>query len=475
MFSIYTTCIIFISMISIILAGEKTIISSSENQKAVDITVYNDNFALVRDLREIDLDNGDGELRFQDVASYIMPATVFVKSISDPDKFTVKEQNYEYDLIDENKLLDKYVGKTIKIIDYNIFTDKKEIINAELLSNNNGQIFKIGNEIFIGHPGIRVLPQIPENLIARPTLMWLYSNSSKKPHEIEVSYLTDNISWKADYIFMLGKDDSHADLSGWVTMDNKSGATYKDAGLKLVAGEVNRIREYARKSYRTMMTKMEDAEPEAGGMFLEKPFFEYHLYTLPKKTTIKNNQSKQICLLHAPGVKTLKEFIVSTIGNPFTYRGSLKKNKVPVDVYMVFVNSKESGLGMPTPAGIVRVYKKDTDETQIFIGEDRIEHTPKDEEIKLKIGQAFDIVAERIQSNYERISSKLHESEWEITLRNRKEKTVKIGIIEKLQGDWKIIEKSHPYKRIDAFTVRFDVDIPSGKEVRVKYKVKVKL
>ncbi|MCR4343949.1 MAG: hypothetical protein NUV44_04210, partial [Candidatus Scalindua sp.] len=191
--------------------------STVDDQIGVEVTVYNNNIGLIKDTRKVILHSGEGELRFMGVASQIMPVTVHVKSLNYPKDFSIVEQNYEYDLINAEKLLDKYVGKKIKIIVWNEYQDRKETVDAVLLSNNNGQIYKINNEIFIDHPGIKVLPEIPEDLIAKPTLIWLYDNKAIKEHNLEVSYLTNNISWKADYVVVLNKEDTSANISGWVT------------------------------------------------------------------------------------------------------------------------------------------------------------------------------------------------------------------------------------------------------------------
>ncbi len=445
--------------------------STAEDQTGVEITVYNSNLGLVKETRRVEIPSGQGELRFMDVASRINPVTVHVKSVNSPELFAVIEQNYEYDLMNEKKLLDKYVGKKIKIIDWNRYQDRKDTVEAELLSNNQGQVYRIGSEIYLGHPGVKVLPELPENLIAKPTLTWLYRNGSKRPHNLEVSYLTDGVSWKADYVLVLNEDDTSTDVSGWVTIDNKSGATYRDATLQLVAGKIHRAerrsldRAYGMKS----MVMKEAAEPQ----FKEKAFYEYHIYDLQRKTTIKDRQTKQISLFEAAGVGVNKEFLVHGTRAYFTSRARGEKTKNPVSVYIKFKNSKDNNLGMPLPEGVMRLYKKDEKGSQQFIGEDRIEHTPGNEEVKLKTGEAFDIVVERRQKDFKKLSTKLYESEWEITLRNRKKEDIVVGVIEPFFGNWQLIESSHPYKKVDAFTVRFDVTIPKDKEVKMTYRIRV--
>jgi len=446
-------------------------ISDMKGQIGVQITVYNNNLGLIKDTRKVFLPLGQGELRFMDVASHIMPVTVHAKSLNYAEAFTILEQNYEYDLMNADKLLDKYVGKKIKLLDFNKIQDRKEVVEAILLSNNKGQIYKIHDEIYLGHPGYKVLPKIPENLIAKPTLTWLFQNNSKEAHQLEVSYLTNNISWRADYVLLLNQDDTSSDLTGWVTLDNKSGATYKDARLKLVAGEVHRVEErFDQKVY-----AMKEMARAKAPQFKEKAFFEYHIYDLQRKTTIKNKQTKQVSLLEADQVKVQKELLVYGITSYFTRKYQEKMLRQPVNVYIKFINAKENNLGMPLPAGIIRLYKEDDEESLQFIGEDKIEHTPKDEEITLKIGEAFDVVAERTQTDYQRISTRLYESEWEIILKNHKEKQVKVGVVEPLFGNWKIVSNSHPYKKIDAFTIRFDVTIPRDGDQKIRYRVRVGL
>jgi hypothetical protein len=444
--------------------------STSSDQVGVEVTVYNRNLGLVKDTRKIAISKGEGELRFMDVAAHIMPQTVHVKSLTDPGSFGVLEQNYEYDLINPKKLLDKYVGKKIKIIDVNKFQDRKEVLDATLLSNNQGQVFRINGEIYLGHSGYKVLPELPKNLIAKPTLTWLYDNGLDKPHEIEVSYLTKNINWRADYVVVLNKDDSRADLSGWVTLDNKSGASYKNAQLKLVAGEVHVAESTIPDQLHSKVAAPMARERKA---FKEQAFFEYHLYNLQRKTTIKDKQTKQVRLFEASGAKTDKELLVYGIKSYFTRQYRERNPKQPVNVYIKFKNSEDNKLGMPLPAGIMRLYKQDQDGSQQFIGEDRIQHTPKDEEVRLKIGEAFDVVAERRQTDYKRLSTRLHESEWEISLRNHKDKEVTVGIVEPLYGNWKVVDNTHEFTKKDAFTIQFDVKIPKEGEVKVKYRIRV--
>ena len=445
--------------------------STADDQTGMEVTVYNSNIGLIKDTRNIVLPKGQGELRFMDVAASIKPVTVLVKAANAPETFSILEQNYEYDLMNASKLLDKYVGKKIKIIDWNKYQDRTETVEAILLSNNQDQILKIGNEIYLGYPGVKVLPELPENLIAKPTLTWLYENERAGPLALEVSYLTDNITWKADYVMVLNAKDTSSDLAGWVTVDNRSGGAYRDATLKLVAGEFHRVED----RYREKMFAMEDKARVGAAQFVEKEFFEYHIYDLARKTTLKDMQTKQVTLLEAPGVGVRKEYRVYGSSSFFTQRLQDETPKQPVKVMILFRNAADNGLGMPLPAGIIRLYKEDESGSRQFAGEDEIAHTPKNEEVALTIGEAFDIAAERIQTNFVQITTRRYESEWEITLRNHKKEAVTVAVIEPLWGSWNIMRSSHPYKKLDAFTVRFDVKVPVDGETKVTYKVSVGL
>ena len=455
--------------------AENVLKSTLDDQTSVEITVYNNNLGLVKDTRNIDLSQGIGQLRFMDVAATIMPETVHIKPLSKTAPLSVLEQNFEYDLINETKLLDKYVGKKIKLLKENFYTGQKETVEATLLSNNNGQVYQVGNEIYLGFPGQRILPEIPENLIAKPTLTWNYDSPAAGKQSVEVSYLTNNINWKADYVIVLDGEDQSAGLSGWVTLDNQSGATYKNAKLKLVAGKVNRVQAPMRTE--RYVDKMVVSEMSAGiGGFVEQSFFEYHIYDLQRPTTIKDNQTKQVLLLEGKDIKTVKEFTVS--GNPSYFYQDYRTGdyKVPVNVSVSFKNSKENSLGMPLPAGIMRLYKADSSNSLQFIGEDNIVHTPKDENVRLKIGEAFDVIAERKQMDFRVVSRNVYESSWEVTLRNHKKEDINVVVMEALAsyGEWRILTSSLPYEKQDVSTIKFNVAIPKDGEVTLTYQIQVK-
>lgn len=469
----FLCCFLFVFLSAAPAMGAEVVSSTEADQTGVEVTVYNTDLALVKDVRSILLHEGQGELRFMDVASAIRPETVHVKSLNNPPSLTILEQNYEYDLISPEKLLEKFVGRTVKIEVWNDYQGKKEIVEGTLLSTNNGLVFDIGGQIYLNYPGLKIVPSIPDNLYARPTLAWLYANSAKEKHDVEVSYLTGGMTWKADYIFVLDDADTAADLTGWVTLNNRSGAAYRDATLKLIAGQVQTVADVLPQPM--MRMAMPGAFPEPAPAFEEESFFEYHIYNLSRKTTIGNNQTKQISLLEAFGTKIGKEYIARGERRYFTssfQRGLLKQK---VDVVISFKNSEENNLGMPLPKGIIRLYKKDSKGSLQFIGEDRIEHTPRSEEVRLKVGEAFDVVAERRQTRYKKLADNLHETSWELVVRNRKkEESVVVSFMEPVWGDWEVIDSTHPYEQTDAFTLRFDVPAKPDEEVVVKFSLRIR-
>jgi hypothetical protein len=446
--------------------------SDLDDQTGVAVTVYNVNLGLVKDQREIKLPRGKGELRFMDVASNIIPTSVYIKSLVDPDTLQILEQNYEYDLLNPQKLLDKYVGKEVKLYYKNPYTEREEIVTATLLSNNGGPIFKIGDDITFGHPGRIIFPGVPENLISKPTLVWLIENSLSSVQRVEVSYLTNGINWRADYVVTLNEKDDKADLSGWVTIDNKSGTIYKNAKLKLVAGDVNRVKdEY---EYRDKMLRVAEAASKAAPQFEEKEFFEYHIYTLQRPSTIKDNQTKQISLVTADTIPVKKELLF--YGAQYYYYsqyGEAMSNQ-KVGVFVEMENRKEHNLGIPLPKGTVRVYKHDHEGSLQFVGEDSIDHTPKDEKVRVKLGDAFDVVGSRKQTDWKKIAYDTYEAGFEISLRNHKKEDVMVRVIEPIPGDWKMLSSSHEYKKTEAFTAEFNIPVPKDKETKLTYRVRMR-
>ena len=444
--------------------------STLKDQKDVAVTIYNSNVGLVKDTRIIEFKPGIHELKFMDVAAKIDPTTVHIKSLINGSSLNVLEQNYEYDLLSPQKLLEKFVGQKVQLATINPETKKEEIVEATLLSTQGGNIFQIGDKIHIGHYGRILLSRIPENLIPQPTLVWMLENKLSKPQKLEASYLTSGINWKADYVAVLNKLDTMIDLTGWVTIDNRSGATYQNALLKLVAGDIHRVQGEMKMDYARPMAAAKEASPQ----FKEESFFEYHLYTLDRRTTIKDNQTKQMSLLDANQVPLKKLFIFAGQPQYYYYRVDQSTTKQKIGVFLELENSKKNNLGIPLPKGTIRVYKEDKDGSLQFVGEDRIDHTPKDEKFKIKIGEAFDVVGERIQTDYKRLGSNLFEVAFEVSLRNHKKEDIKVLVEEPIPGDWEMLSNTHPFEKLSAHLIRFDVPVAKDKEVKVKYRIRFK-
>ena len=453
--------------------AQTTVTSTELDQKDLAVTVYNSNLALVRDVRRLQLPAGTMDLRYMDIAAQVNPATVHIVSLSAPKDLNVLEQNYEYDLLSPQKLLQKYVGKELTLV--RMVTENnstKEVpVKATLLALNEGPVWKVGNEIITGMGADRyVFPDLPENLYSKPTLVWLLDNNKAGEQTVEASYLTNQVNWNADYVLTIRSDQKGADLNGWVTVVNNSGTSFRNALLQLVAGEVHRVSEAAAAAPRPMAMMRAQA---GATQFVQEPISEYHLYTLERRTNIQDNETKQISLLDATGVSFDKSFEVD--GQQYYYHNAQRPGepvKEPVQVHIKFKNSQENSLGIPLPAGTVRVYQGDSKGRVQFIGEDRIGHTPKDETFDLHIGNAFDVVAERKQTDFKSYG-RAFEFAFEISLRNHKPDPITVVVNEPLGGDWTMLDSNYKYEKTAAFAAQFKVPVAANAESVLKYRVRV--
>jgi hypothetical protein len=469
--------------VAIVLAGwitagsawaQTTVTSTEQDQKELAVTVYNSNVALVRDVRRVHLPGGVIDLRYMDIAAQVNPATVHIVSLTAPKELNVLEQNYEYDLLSPQKLLQKYVGKEltlVRVIQENNST-KEVPVKALLLSDNDGPVWKVGNEIITGMGADRyVFPDMPENLYSKPTLVWLLDNRHAGEQAVEASYLTNQMNWSSDYVLTVHSDQKSADLNGWVTVVNQSGTSFRNAQLQLVAGELNRVMPSGGMVMREMLMKSANAPVP---QFQQEALSEYHLYTLQRPTSIQNNESKQISLLAAAGAAVEKVFEVD--GQSYYYQSPQSPGqpaKEPVKVLIKFKNTEANSLGVPLPAGTVRVYQGDSKGRVQFIGEDRIDHTPKDETVSLHIGNAFDVVAERKQTDYQRLGSHSVEVEYEVSLRNHKPEPVTVYVNEPISGDWTMLNSTFKFEKTAAFAARFTVPVAANSEALLKYRVRI--
>jgi hypothetical protein len=448
--------------------------STLDDQTELSITVYNSDLALVRDVRSIQLPRGTFDLHFMDIAATVNPATVHFRSLTEPSRVSVLEQNYEYDLLEPEKLLRKYVGRDVTLV--RLVQDggrtKEEEVKARLLSYNNAPVWQIGSEIVTGlHADHIRFPELPGNLYSRPTLIWSLQNDGGAKHRVEAAYLATKLAWNADYVLTVARGDKSADIDGWVTVTNGSGTAFRNAKLQLVAGELNRVRQTFTRA--ALEDRMELAKPAAAPMAQES-FSDYHLYSLDRKTTVNNNETKQVSMLEASGFAIKKRYIVD--GQAFYYRNAMHPGsplKDVVQVFYQFKNEASAGLGMPMPAGTIRVYQSDSKGGTHFVGEDHIDHTPKDETINMKIGNAFDVVSERKQIDFEKIASNVYEVEYEIVLRNHKDAPITVELNEPIGGTWRIIRTTHEYTKTDAWAAQFNAAVAANGTATVRYRVRV--
>ena len=448
--------------------------STLADQADLSVTVYNSDIALVRDVRNLKLPGGTFDLQFMDIAATINPATVHFRSLTEPSAVGVLEQNYEYDLLEPDKLLRKYVGREVTLVRVRQEggTTREEEVQARLLSFNTGPVWQIGKEIVTGlHADHIRFPELPGNLHSRPTLIWTLANSGAATHRVEASYLAGKLAWNADYVLTVGRDDKSGDLDGWVTLTNGSGTAFNNARLQLVADDLNRVRQQLEKRM-----EVDAAAPRAAAAegMVQEAFSDYHLYTLGRRTTINNNETKQVSMLTGTGVPTLKRYVVN--GQNYYYHNYQHPGaplKDVVQVFYQFRNEQKGGLGVPMPAGTIRVYQADSKDGVHFVGEDRISHTPKDETINIKIGNAFDVVCERKQTDFRKISSGVYEFEYEITLRNHKATGVSVEVNEPIGGTWTMLRSSHKWTKTDAWALQFAVPVAADGTAALKYRVRV--
>jgi hypothetical protein len=444
----------------------------------VSVTVYNQGTALIKDRRTFTLDEGVTLVNFTDVASTIDATSVNFKSITDPENTYVLEQNYVFDLVDSSALVRRYIDETIQVT-----TADGTVYVGQLLSGSQGTIIlrtESGEVIVVSPDDIRDIkfPDLPEGLITRPTLRWLVQAASAGEQQVELTYLAGGMSWTADYIVVLGTENTSLDLNGWVTVNNTSGTAYHDAQLKLVAGDVNRIQPattITRGMALPTTTPMGTLEPVQ-----QREFFEYQLYEIPRPVTIGNRETKQIEFVTGADVPA-HTFFVYDASTPFYGYGYAIYDQyygntsiTTVSNYLEFSTGEEDGLGADLPAGRIRVYQEDIDGAALLIGENRIDHTPEGEDVTIYLGNAFDLVGERVQTDFRLVSSNVIQETYEIRLRNRKDdETVEIRVPERLfrWSNWEILSSSHDYEKTAAHSIEYRVEVPPQGETVITYTV----
>lgn len=458
------TSLTTITLACTVLCSSVLAVGTKLPKPGVALTIYNHNFAVVKERRYMDFTKGLNTVKFTDVASAIDPTSVNFKSLSAPDAVSILEQNYEYDLVNTTSLLNRYIDRKVTVYLKGSGADAGTTMTGLLSA-------AVGNDLILGNDsgGMDIvsmnsvehisLTHAPDDLVTKPTLIWLAQATKNARHLCQVTYTTERIEWKADYSALLNEKEDALDLTGWVTIDNKSGAAYKNATIKLIAGDVRRVQEPPMRRVRA--AKLESLGYMADAGFQEKAFMEYHIYTLGRKSTINNNQVKQIELIApATDVPVKKVYIYER-----------QKNPKKVQVKLEFENKKQNSLGIALPKGKVRVFKKDpADGTLEFVGEDRIDHTAKDEKISLYIGDAFDIVPEYTMTDSKHARRKRVESH-KIELRNRKDVPVTVFVDEKFPDyvNWNIDSNNIKFEKRDSLTARFEVTVKAGSSRTVEY------
>ena len=454
-------------------------VGAQETSDAIAITVYNQGAALIRDLRALTLEEGINRVDFRDVAATIDPTSVRLISLSDAADIVVLEQSYIYDLVNSSSLMERYLDETI-----NITTADGASYTGALLSGRGNEVIlrsESGEIIVIRLSEVRDIrfPALPDALITRPSLQWLLQSSAAGEQQVELTYLAGGMNWTADYNLLLSQDESSLDLSGWVTLNNRSGRAFADARLKLVAGDVQRVES------QVMMAEARqeslDMAGRGGGGVEQRALFEYQLYAIDRDVTIGNNQTKQIEFVNSDGIAARNFYVFDkspqfgAYYSPIDYpEGFGIDPGTDVGAYLEFNTGEASGLGADLPAGRIRVYQQDVDGAGLLIGENLIDHTPEGEDVQILLGAAFDLVGERTRSRFATISRDVVQESFEIRLRSRKDdETVEIRVPERLYrwSAWEIIDSSAPFTKIDASTIEFRAEVAPGEEALFNYTV----
>jgi len=492
--------ILLLSAMSTILAAQANTPIVAGDRTSVDLTIYNQNLSLIREERGITFLKGMNRVILPQIPATIDGTSLHFLSLTDPAGVRVLEQNYQYDLVHQAKLLEKYVGKEVEFIREDPQTHKEYTVRGKLISTGYGQQTQYGNanlnyyatggmiaevdgKIEINPAGRLVLPALPDGLILRPQLEWLLTSNRGGNQKTEISYLAGQLSWSCNYVALLNANDSKIDLTGWVTVTNNSGTSFRDAGLKLVAGDVNIVKEAM--TYERLSVQKDMAMSAGAPQFQQTELFEYKLYSLQRRTDINNNETKQIELTSANNIRSQKVFIYDGLGDQwrswyrnYSYRTQAsfgQQSNAKVGVFVTFKNELASGIGIPLPKGKVRVYKRDDDGKEQFIGEDQIDHTPKDEEVRLYLGNAFDIVGERSQKDFKSMAAgRIVEETIEIKVRNHKEEAAEVQVYEHpwRWSQWEIIKSSSDWTKVDQTTLRFPVKLEKGAEKTISYTIR---
>jgi hypothetical protein len=441
---------------------------SKENRQDIAVTVYNNNYGLIRESREVNLKTGIVELEFQDVAERIDATSVAVVSKTDSSKLRILEQNYRYDLLNRQTLLNRYIGRELDFIRTSDNADFREVRSGKLISNQGDVIVAFADSIEINPPGTIAFHDLPNELMAKPTLVWTLENRNRGNQVIEASYLTNGMSWHADYVAILNEGDDGLDITAWVTLENRSGASYDNALLKVVAGDVKRV---STDHAPQVMAMRERGAQVMNESMQGEAFFEYHLYSLDRKTDLLNNETKQVSLLARDNVVVSKHLEISSLAQVYRVDRSNQKSNARVTLRME--NSRDNNMGVALPAGRVRVYKADSSGALQLVGEERIKHTARNERVDLELGESFDVVAERKQTAFRKRGERETELSYEIEVRNQKEVGQRVMVTEHISGDWVITAETQPHRQVDAGSIEYDLVLAPEESKTISYSVRV--
>ena len=444
--------------------------STVADRELVNLTVYNGGTALVHDRRRIRLDYGLNRVAWRDVSAQMDATSALLEAVGSS-RIRVLEQNFNYDLLNPNALLQKYVGHDVIIVHDARFPGERDTREtARLLSINDGTILQYRNRIETEVRGHIIFPAAPATLSERPTLDLDMESQRDGVQALDLSYLTSGLSWRADYVGVLSPNETAMDLTGLVTLSNTSGAAYQNAHLQLVAGNVNVVQPLAGTEVGVPAGTTSDTY--SVNAVRQENYFEYHLYTFGHPTTIRDNQTKQLTLLSARGIPVRKTLELR--GSDSYYRSAQPDlgDRMPVGVYVTFDN-RGGQLGIPLPGGIVRLYKNDSAKTSQFLGSDRVDHTPKNEPVRLHLGDSFDVTARKRQTNFHVVNNCTSESSYEVVLGNAKATAQNVLVVEPIPGDWQIENESLRHTKSSASTANWLVRVPPDKHATLDYTARV--
>ena len=442
--------------------------STLNDQERVNVTIYNASLALVHDRRHVALDAGTNRIAWRDVSGNLDATSAIVEDLTAPGGVSVVEQNFDYDLLKPATLLDKYVGRQVTVVHDKPAAGHPATESATLLANNDGVVLQYADRIETGLEGSHIVfPSIPANLRDRPTLVLDLASTAAATQDLDLSYLTGGLEWHADYVGVVSPAEDRMDLSGLVTLANTTGTTFRDAHVQLVAGNVNVPQPIPRHVMYAMAASAQ-AKPA------QENFFEYHLYTLPLPTTIANAETKQVALLSARGVPIHKTLELRGSNVYYSNASADLGAKLAVGVYVTFTN-KGGDLGVPLPGGLVRLYKNDSRGTSQFLGADTIDHTPKNEDVRLHLGDSFDVTGNKKQTDFKALGDCTFESAYDLRVANAKDVAQDVEVVEPIPGDWSILSENFPHAKTSSATATWTLHVPADSATTLTYRARVKL